>query len=59
MVGVLGNAIAQILNSLSTQLWMLFAARALAGILSYTILPTAMAYTGDSTDQDERGVRWA
>lgn len=55
MVGVLGNAIAQILYGFSTQLWMLFAARALAGILSSATLPTAMAYIGDSTDQSERG----
>lgn len=57
MVGVLGNAIAQILYGFSTQLWMLFAARALAGILSSATLPTAMAYIGDSTDQSERGGR--
>lgn len=55
MVGVLGNAIAQLLYGFSTQLWMLFAARALAGILSSATLPTAMAYIGDSTEQSERG----
>lgn len=55
MVGVLGNAIAQLLYGFSTQLWMLFAARALAGILSSATLPTAMAYIGDSTDRSERG----
>lgn len=55
MVGVLGNAIAQILFALSTQLWMLYAARALAGILSSATLPTAMAYIGDSTHEKDRG----
>ncbi|GAB4483623.1 MAG: tetracycline resistance MFS efflux pump [Anaerolineales bacterium] len=55
MIGVLGNAIAQLLYGFSTQLWMLFAARALAGILSSATLPTAMAYIGDSTEQSERG----
>lgn len=55
MVGVLGNALAQLLFGLSTQLWMLFAARALAGILSSATLPTAMAYIGDSTSHEERG----
>ncbi|MCS6907566.1 MAG: MFS transporter [Anaerolineales bacterium] len=55
MLGVLGNAIAQLLYGLSTHLWMLFAARALAGILSSATLPTAMAYIGDSTEQSERG----
>lgn len=54
MVGVLGNALAQLLYGFSTQLWMLFAARALAGILSSATLPTAMAYIGDSTEESER-----
>ena len=34
MIGVFGNAISQLFFGLSSQLWMLFAARALAGILS-------------------------
>jgi DHA1 family multidrug resistance protein-like MFS transporter len=34
---------------------MLFAARALAGILSSATLPTVMAYVGDSTSQRDRG----
>jgi DHA1 family multidrug resistance protein-like MFS transporter len=55
MIGVLGNAIAQLLFGLSSALWMLFAARALAGILSSATLPTAMAYIGDSTSKEERG----
>ncbi len=55
MIGVLGNAIAQLFFGLSTQLWMLFVARALSGILSSATLPTAMAYIGDSTSEEERG----
>lgn len=55
MVGVCGNALAQLLLGLSTQLWMLFVARALAGILSSATLPTAMAYVSDSTNEEERG----
>ncbi len=55
MLGVLGNAIAQLLFGLSTQLWMLFAARALSGILSAATLPTAMAYIGDTTTREQRG----
>ncbi|MGB9639364.1 MAG: MFS transporter, partial [Anaerolineales bacterium] len=55
MVGVFGNALAQLLLGLSTQLWMLFIARALAGILSSATLPTAMAYVSDSTNEEERG----
>jgi DHA1 family multidrug resistance protein-like MFS transporter len=55
MIGVLGNAIAQILFGFSTELWMLIAARLLAGILSSATLPTAMAYIGDSTSEKDRG----
>lgn len=55
MIGVLGNALAQLLFGLSTDLWMLFAARALAGVLSSATLPTAMAYISDSTTREERG----
>lgn len=54
MIGVIGNAITQLLFGLSTQLWMLFAARALSGILSSATLPTAMAYIGDSTSEEDR-----
>jgi DHA1 family multidrug resistance protein-like MFS transporter len=55
MIGVLGNALAQLLFGLSSALWMLFAARALAGILSSATLPTAMAYISDSTTKENRG----
>ena len=55
MIGVLGNAVAQILFGFSTELWMLIAARILAGILSSATLPTAMAYIGDSTTEKDRG----
>jgi len=55
MIGVLGNAITQLLFGLSTELWMLFAARALSGVLSSATLPTAMAYIGDSTSEEQRG----
>jgi DHA1 family multidrug resistance protein-like MFS transporter len=55
MVGVLGNALAQLFFGFSTSLWMLFAARALAGILSSATLPTAMAYIGDVTSKEDRG----
>ena len=55
MIGVLGNAISLLLFGLSTQLWMMFAARALGGILSSATLPTAMAFISDSTDEEHRG----
>lgn len=56
MVGILGNAISLFLFALSTELWMLFASRALAGILSSATLPTAMAFVGDSTSDEDRGM---
>ena len=55
MVGIAGNALSLLFFGLSTELWMLFVSRALAGILSSATLPTAMAYIGDSTTEEERG----
>jgi DHA1 family multidrug resistance protein-like MFS transporter len=55
MIGIAGNAISMLFFGLSTELWMLYASRALAGILSSATLPTAMAYIGDSTSEEERG----
>ena len=55
MIGTLGNGLAMLLFGLSTELWMLFTARALAGILSAATLPTAMAYISDSTSHADRG----
>jgi len=54
MIGVFGNAMAQLLFGFSTELWMLIATRVLAGILSSATLPTAMAYIGDSTSERNR-----
>lgn len=55
MLGIFGNGISMVLMGFATELWMLFAARALAGILSSATLPTAMAYISDSTDEEGRG----
>ena len=55
LIGVFGNAISMLFFGLSTQLWMLYTSRALAGILSSATMPTAMAYIGDSTSDDDRG----
>ena len=55
IVGVLGNALSHLLFGLSTELWMLYGARALAGILSSATMPTAMAYVADTTTEEERG----
>jgi len=55
IVGAVGNALALLMFGLSTQLWMLFVARALSGIFSAATLPTALAFIGDSTTKENRG----
>lgn len=55
MIGLFGYALSMVLFGLSTQLWMLFASRALSGVLSSATVAPAMAYIGDSTPQSERG----
>ena len=54
IIGVLGNALSHLLFALSTELWMLFTARIMAGVLSSATMPTAMAYISDSTSSEER-----
>jgi DHA1 family multidrug resistance protein-like MFS transporter len=53
-VGVLGYSVSLFLFGLSTQFWMLFAARTLSGILSSATMPTAMAYISDNAPAKER-----
>lgn len=55
MIGMFGYGLSMLLFGLSTELWMLFASRALSGVLSSATLAPAMAYIGDSTAQRERG----
>jgi DHA1 family multidrug resistance protein-like MFS transporter len=55
LVGMFGYGLSMLLFGLSTQLWQLFASRALSGVLSAATLSTAMAYIGDSTGERERG----
>jgi DHA1 family multidrug resistance protein-like MFS transporter len=55
MVGMLGYAITMFWFGLATQLWMLFVARSLSGILSSATSPTTMAYISDSTTEQDRG----
>lgn len=55
MIGILGYGITMFLFGLATELWMLFAARILSGILSSATSPTTMAYIGDSTSEEDRG----
>jgi DHA1 family multidrug resistance protein-like MFS transporter len=54
IVGLVGYTLSALLMGLSTTLWMLFAARALSGILSSATSATTMAYIGDSTDIADR-----
>jgi len=55
MLGMMGYGLSSLLFGLATQLWMLYAARALSGVLSAATASTAMAYIGDSTSEKERG----
>ena len=55
MIGIVGYGLSSLLFGLSTQLWMLFAARALSGVLSSAALVTALAYVGDTTAAEDRG----
>jgi DHA1 family multidrug resistance protein-like MFS transporter len=55
MIGMVGYGLSSLLFGLSTQLWMLYASRALSGLLSSATAATAMAYIGDSTSEEDRG----
>ena len=55
LIGIFGYVVTMLWFGLATQLWMLFAARILSGILSSATAPTTMAYIGDSTPEKERG----
>ena len=55
LIGLLGFSISFTLFGFATELWMLFAARILGGLLSAAVLPTAMAYIADTTDEENRG----
>lgn len=55
LIGLLGNGLSLIFMGLASSLWMLFTARALAGLLASATLPTAYAYVGDSTAKEDRG----
>ena len=55
LIGIMGYAVTMVWFGLATQLWMLFAARILSGVLSSATAPTTMAYISDSTPEKERG----
>jgi MFS transporter, DHA1 family, multidrug resistance protein len=54
MIGVIGNALSLVIMGLAQNIWVMFAARAMEGIISAATLPTAMAYISDSTTDQER-----
>lgn len=54
MIGVFGYAVTMFFFGLATELWMLFAARILSGILSSATSPTTLAYISDSTAEEDR-----
>ncbi|MBI5029490.1 MAG: MFS transporter [Chloroflexi bacterium] len=55
VIGMLGTALSYALSGLATELWMLFIARIFSGLLASAMLPTAMAYIGDCTSDQDRG----
>jgi DHA1 family multidrug resistance protein-like MFS transporter len=55
LIGIFGYGITMVGFGLATQLWMMFVARILSGVLSSATSPTTMAYISDSTSEEERG----
>src|SRR5512139_2816062 len=55
LIGIFGSGLTVLMFGLASQLWMLFAARLLSGLLASATMPAAMAYIGDSTNEAERG----
>jgi DHA1 family multidrug resistance protein-like MFS transporter len=55
LLGLLGYSLSSLLFGLSTELWMLFASRALSGVLSSATTATALAYISDNTSERDRG----
>ncbi|WLD94068.1 MFS transporter [Alkalihalobacillus sp. AL-G] len=53
-LGMFGFAAAEFIFAFSTELWMLYASRILAGTFGSAIMPTAMAYVADVTDEKGR-----
>ena len=55
MLGLVGYMGSHVVNGLANSVAMLFLARAIGGILSSAVLPTALAYISDVTGDRERG----
>jgi MFS transporter, DHA1 family, multidrug resistance protein len=60
LIGIAGYAIAQVLFGVASNLWLLYAARIVGGILSSATLPAAAAYVADQTSAEDRnrGMAW-
>ncbi|MFD1607792.1 MFS transporter [Oceanobacillus luteolus] len=54
LIGIFGLSLSFFMLALSTEVWMLFAARIVGGILSAANMPTVMAYVADITTEEER-----
>lgn len=54
-IGMTGYALSTFLFGISTELWMLFASRAISGILSSATITAAMATVSDTTSEEDRG----
>ena len=55
MIGIIGLSLSFFLMAISSQLWMLFAARIIGGFLSSANMPTVTAYVADITSPEDRG----
>jgi MFS transporter, DHA1 family, multidrug resistance protein len=55
MIGIAGLSLSFFIQAAATELWMLFAARIIGGVLSSANMPTAMAYVADITTPENRG----
>lgn len=54
IIGMVGLGSAMMFFGLAREIWMLYAAQTASGILSSAVFPAAMAYIGDSSDEDSR-----
>ncbi|WP_338470176.1 MFS transporter [Niallia sp. XMNu-256] len=55
MAGILGLTFSFFMTGFANELWMLFVARIIGGMLSSANMPTAMAYVADITSAEDRG----
>ena len=55
LAGIFGGGLTMLMFGMASQLWMLYAARLLSGLLASATMPAAMAYIGDNTTEADRG----